>query len=179
MVLVTPRLRLRPWRESDLEPFAAMNADARVMEHFPGLLTRAESDAMAGRANAHIASKGWGLWAVELIAGERLIGFAGLAALSWQAHFTPCIEAGWRLAARAWGMGYATEAARETIRYGFEQAEIAEIVSFTALVNVRSIAVMERLGMLRDGEFDHPQIAEGHRLRRHVLYRTAPGRGTG
>ena len=171
MVLVTPRLRLRPWRESDLEPFAAMNADARVMAHFPKPLARAESDAMAERAQASLASRGWGLWAMELAGEERFIGFAGLAVPSWQAHFTPCVEIGWRLCAEAWGKGYATEAARAALRYGFEKVGLAEIVSYTSLANARSIAVMERLGMHRDGEFDHPMIAEGHRLRRHLLYR--------
>lgn len=175
LILTTSRLRLRPWRESDLAPFAAMNADDRVMEHFLRPLDRAESDALAARANAHLATKGWGLWAVEVAGDGRFIGFAGLAEPSWQAHFTPCIEVGWRLSRGAWGKGYATEAGQAAIRHGFEVAGLAGIVSFTSLVNTRSIAVMERLGMRRDGEFDHPAIAEGHRLRRHVLYRIARG----
>lgn len=177
MILTTARLRLRSWRESDHEPFAAMNADERVMEHFPRPLDRGQSDAMAARASAHLDSRGWGLWAVETRDSGRFIGFAGLAAPAWQAQFTPCIEVGWRLAIDAWGHGYATEAAREAVHFGFDEAGLAEIVSFTSLANTRSIAVMERLGMRRDGEFDHPMIAEGHRLRRHVLYRIARGQG--
>ena len=176
MILATERLRLRPWRESDLAPFAAMNADPRVMENLLRPLTRAESDAMAARANERIAQQGWGLWAVEVVAEERFVGFAGLAVPAWQAHFTPCVEVGWRLAREAWGHGYATEAARAVIGHGLGAAGLAQIVSFTALVNTRSIAVMERLGMRRDGEFDHPLVAEGHRLRRHVLYRIGLGR---
>lgn len=176
MILATERLRLRPWRESDLAPFAAMNADPRVMDNLLRPLTRAESDAMAGRANEWIAQRGWSLWAVEVVAEERFIGFAGLAVPAWQAHFTPCVEVGWRLAREAWGHGYATEAARAAIGHGLGAARLAQIVSFTALVNTRSIAVMERLGMRRDGEFDHPLVAEGHRLRRHVLYRIGRGR---
>lgn len=175
MDLLTPRLRLRQWRDSDLAPFAAMNADPRVMEHFPGTLSRERSDAMAEGCRAWIDSRGWGLWAVEIVESGRFIGFAGLASPAWQAHFTPCIEIGWRLAHEAWGHGYATEAAREALRYGLEDAGFAEIVSFTSVRNTRSIAVMERLGMRRDGEFDHPRIAEGSPLRRHVLYRRGRG----
>jgi ribosomal-protein-alanine N-acetyltransferase len=176
MVLSTARLRLRPWRESDLAPFAAMNADARVMEHFPALLAREESDAMARRIMARLESQGWGLWALEVAGGEPFIGFAGLATPAFEEYFTPCTEVGWRLARDAWGHGYATEAARAAVAFGFGNLGLAEIVSFTATTNTRSMAVMERLGMRRDGEFDHPRIAEGNPVRRHVLYRLGPGR---
>lgn len=171
MILSTPRLRLRPWRESDLEPFAALNADPAVMEHFPSRPTREESDAMALRIKAKIESQGWGLWAVEVAGGEPFIGFTGLAVPGFEAHFTPCVEIGWRLARRAWGHGYATEAARAALAYGFGELGLDEVVSFTALSNARSIAVMQRLGMRRDGEFDHPRLAEDCPVRRHVLYR--------
>jgi RimJ/RimL family protein N-acetyltransferase len=171
MVLSTPRLLLRPWRESDLEPFAALNADARVMEHFPSMPTRAESDAMARRIMEKIDAQGWGLWAVEVVGGEPFIGFTGLAVPSFESFFTPCTEIGWRLAHGAWGKGYATEAARAALAHGFGELGLAEIVSFTAVTNKRSAAVMERLGMRRDAEFDHPRIAEGSPVRRHVLYR--------
>jgi len=167
----TARLRLRPWRESDLEPFAAMNADPLVMEHFPSIPTREESDALAARIMARMADQGWGLWALEVTGGEPFIGFTGLAIPSFEAHFTPCTEIGWRLAHGAWGKGYATEAARAALAHGFGELGLAEIVSFTAVTNKRSAAVMERLGMRRDAEFDHPRIAEGSPVRRHVLYR--------
>ena len=171
MILSTARLHLRPWRESDLAPFAALNADARVMEHFPARLSREQSDAMAARIMAKLDSQGWGLWAVEVVGGEPFIGFTGLAVPSFEAHFTPCTEVGWRLAHSAWGKGYATEAARAALAFGFDELRLAEIVSFTAVSNKRSAAVMERLGMRRDGEFIHPNLAEGSPLRRHVLYR--------
>lgn len=171
MFLTTARLRLRPWRESDLAPFAAMNADPLVMEHFAAPLTREESDAYARRMMAAIEGRGWGNWALEEIGGEPFVGFAGLSAPSFEAHFTPCTEIGWRLARNAWGRGYATESARAALAFGFGELGLAEIVSFTALANARSIAVMERLGMRRDGEFDHPRLPAGHRLQRHVLYR--------
>lgn len=171
MIRTTARLRLRPWRDSDLEPFAAMNADPLVMEHFPSIPTREESDAMAARIMARITEQGWGLWALEVIGGEPFIGFTGLAVPTFEAHFTPCTEVGWRLARHAWGQGYATEAARAALEFGFGELGLEEIVSFTATTNRRSVAVMERLGMRRDGEFDHPRIAEGSPIRRHVLYR--------
>lgn len=171
MILSTARLRLRPWRESDFEPFAVMNADALVMEHLSGLKSREESDAMAARIMAKLESRGWGLWAVEVVGGAPFIGFTGLAVPDFEAHFTPCTEVGWRLARDAWGRGYATEAAKAALAFGFDALGLAQIVSFTALTNKRSAAVMERLGMRRDGEFDHPRFAEGDPIRRHVLYR--------
>ena len=179
MILTTSRLLLRPWRESDFAPFAAMNADARVMEHFPSVLTREESDAVARRITARFEAQGWGLWAVEEIGGEPFVGFTGLALPTFEAHFTPCTEIGWRLARDAWGKGYATEAARAALAFGFGELGLAEIVSFTAVGNKRSRAVMERLGMQQDGEFDHPRIAEGSLVRRHVLYRIGRARRPG
>lgn len=171
--LRTDRLVLRGWRDSDREPFAAMNADPRVMEHFPGTMTRAESDAHADRIDEHFAEHGFGLWAVEVPGGAEFIGFVGLNVPRFEASFTPAVEVGWRLTPSAWGRGYATEAARESLRFGFEDAGLSEIVSFTAPVNERSQAVMRRLGMSHDPaeDFDHPALPPGHRLRRHVLYR--------
>jgi ribosomal-protein-alanine N-acetyltransferase len=181
MLLTTPRLRLRPWRESDLAPFAAMNADPLVMEHFPAVQAREESDAFARRAMALIERQGWGHWALEVAGGEPFIGFAGLSVKTFEAPFTPCTEVGWRLARGAWGHGFATEAAKAAVAFGFSELRLAEIVSYTTLRNSRSIAVMERLGMRRDIEFDHPLIPEGIPQRRHVLYRLpAPSmRGVG
>ena len=169
----TPRLLLRPWRDADLAPFAAMNADPVVMEFFPRPLDRAESDAAVARIRDHFAARGFGLWAVEVPDVADFIGFVGLAVPRFEAHFTPCVEIGWRLAREHWGRGYATEAARAALGFGFEELALDEIVSFTAPANVRSRAVMERIGMTRSPEddFDHPTLPEGHPLRRHVLYR--------
>ena len=171
--LTTGRLLLRHWRDDDRAPFAAMNADPRVMEHFPAPLSRLESDALIDEFEARFDPRGFGLWALERRDDGTFIGFTGLAAVPWEAHFTPAIEVGWRLAPEAWGHGYATEAAREAVRFGFEDAELDEIVSFTVPANVRSRAVMERLGMTHDpaDDFDHPRLPVGHPLRRHVLYR--------
>lgn len=168
----TPRLRLRQWRAADRAPFAALNADPRVMEHFPSTLDRAASDAIAERCEALIAERGWGFWAVERRDSGDFIGFVGLNVPTAALPFSPCVEVGWRLAHSAWGQGLASEAARAALAAGFETLGLAEVVSFTALSNRRSQAVMERLGMRRTAEdFDHPVLPEGHPLRRHCLYR--------
>jgi RimJ/RimL family protein N-acetyltransferase len=170
--LETQRLRLRQWRPEDRAPFAALNADAEVMEHFPAPLTRAESDALADRIAQLIERQGWGLWALEERDGGRFLGFTGLAHPGFDAPFGPAVEIGWRLARDAWGRGYATEAARAAAAFAFEALELEEIVAFTAVPNERSRAVMRRLGMRHDpaDDFDHPLVASP-RLRRHVLYR--------
>lgn len=169
------RLILRGWRESDLSPFAAANADSRVMEFFPKCLSRAESDKLAVGINENLKRHGFGVWAVEVIGGAEFIGFVGLNVPDFEAHFTPCIEIVWRLAFEHWGHGYATEAARSVIEFGFRDLAFPEIVSFTTVTNVRSQRVMKRLGMTRSVEedFDHPNLPVGHPLRRHVLYRVS------
>jgi RimJ/RimL family protein N-acetyltransferase len=173
--LETERLRLRRWREGDREPFAALNADPVVMEHFPALSSRAESDAMVDRIEAHFDRRGFGLWAVEVRDGAPFVGFVGLWTPMFEAHFTPAVEVGWRLAPAHWGHGYATEAARAAVDYGFVEHELEEIVAFTVPANFRSRRVMERLGMTHDpaDDFDHPGIPVDDPLRRHVLYRLA------
>lgn len=173
--LETDRLVLRRWREADLAPFAALNADPVVMEYFQAVMTRAESDALAPRIEAHFDAHDFGLFAVGVRATGEFIGFVGLWPADFDAPFTPAVEVGWRLARSAWGHGYATEAARASIADGFERLGLAEIVSFTPDPNERSWRVMERLGMLRDaaGDFDHPKVPPGHRLEHHVLYRLA------
>jgi RimJ/RimL family protein N-acetyltransferase len=169
----TDRLLLREWRDSDLEPFAAMNADRRVMEFLPAPLERSASDALALRIRGDFSRHPFGLWAVEAPGIAPFIGYIGLTVPNFTAFFTPCVEIGWRLAFNHWGRGYATEGARAAIDFGFRQAKLGEIVSFTVPSNVRSVRVMEKSGMKRNpGEdFDHPALPMGHRLRRHVLYR--------
>ncbi|HEX4669169.1 MAG TPA: GNAT family N-acetyltransferase [Solirubrobacterales bacterium] len=171
--LSTPRLELRRWRQTDYEPFAALNADPAVMEHFPARLTRRESDDLVEMIELGFERSGFGLWAVEVRATGEFVGFTGLAAPPFEAHFTPAVEVGWRLARSAWGNGYATEAARAALAFGFEEVGLAEIVSLTTVGNTRSRAVMERVGMSRDpaDDFDHPGLPEDDPLRRHVLYR--------
>ncbi|MGD1031355.1 MAG: GNAT family N-acetyltransferase [Opitutaceae bacterium] len=169
----TERLVLRDWNEEDLEPFALLNSDRETMRHFPSTLSRAESDAMVQRIRTHIEARGYGLWAVAMRDSGKFIGFTGLMTPSFEASFMPCVEIGWRFARHAWGEGYATEAARAALTFGFEILSLEEIVSFTASCNTRSIRVMQRLGMRTDPNenFDHPRLPEGHPLRRHVLYR--------
>lgn len=172
-IIRTERLVLHRWRAEDLQPFAAMNADPAVVEFLPSALTRDESDAMVRRVEAHFDAHGFGFWAVST-AEQEFVGLVGLAVVSFEAPFTPAVEVGWRLAKSQWGKGYATEAGRAAVDYGFEQLGLEEIVSFTVPANVRSRAVMERLGMTHHAgdDFDHPRLPVGHPLRRHVLYRT-------
>jgi ribosomal-protein-alanine N-acetyltransferase len=172
-VIETPRLILRRWHDEDLPAYAALNADPRVMEHFAKPLTRQESDESAARIRAHFDRHGFGLWAVEVRGGAPFVGAVGLAVPRFDAHFTPCVEIGWRLAHEHWGRGYATEAADAALHYGFTAIGLKEIVSFTTVGNERSRRVMEKLGMTHSpaDDFDHPMLPEGHRLRRHVLYR--------
>ena len=173
ITLETPRLRLRQWLAQDRAPFAALNADLQVMEFFPAVRTRAESDQMAGICQALMDERGWGFWAAELKETQQFIGFVGLHVCSALLPFSPCVEIGWRLAAPYWGQGLATEAAKASLDCGFHRLGLAEIVSFTAVPNLRSRAVMERLGMQASGTFEHPQVPEGHPLRLHHLYRLA------
>lgn len=167
------RLVLRRWTDADREPLARINADPRVVEFLPGPLTRDESDEMIDRIETIFDEHGFGFWAIDVIDGPICIGFAGLAVPRFEAHFMPAVEIGWRLAPECWGHGYATEAAREALRFGFEDAGLDEIVAFTVPANTRSQRVMERIGMSHDpaDDFDHPSLPAGHPLQRHLLYR--------
>ncbi|MBP0596702.1 GNAT family N-acetyltransferase [Herbaspirillum sp. LeCh32-8] len=167
------RVLLRPWRDADRAPFAAINADPRVMAHFPTALPRPDSDALADRIEAHFAEHGFGPWALEIPGVTEFAGFVGLLRVSFNAHFTPAVEIGWRLAADLWGRGYAAEAAACALRHGFTALELPEIVSFTVPANHRSLAVMQRLGMHYDirEDFLHPRLPPEHPLRLHRLYR--------
>jgi RimJ/RimL family protein N-acetyltransferase len=162
---------LRPWKESDFEPFAEMNSDPEVMRYFLAPMTRSESLATLRRIREEIAQRGWGVWAVE--ADGIFAGMVGLHVPEWPLPFSPCVEVLWRLRKEFWGRGIAHEAAQQAVDHGFAQAGLDEIVSFTTPPNLRSIRLMERLGFERDlqGDFDHPAVPVGHHLRRHVLYR--------
>jgi RimJ/RimL family protein N-acetyltransferase len=172
-LLRTGRLILRRWQQGDREPFAAMNADPDVMEHFPGTLTRDESDALVDRIDAGFTERGFGLWALEVAETGQFIGFTGLSVPGFQSHFTPAVEIGWRFCRSSWGHGYGSEAARCALGFAFDEAGLREVVAFTSTTNVRSQAVMRRIGMTHDpgDDFDHPLLDEGHPLRRHVLWR--------
>jgi RimJ/RimL family protein N-acetyltransferase len=171
--ITTERLLLREWQERDLEPFAQMNADPLVMEHFPRRLTREESDALVDRIRASWPTNGYGLWAVSTRTDDTFLRFTGLALHTFEAAFTPAVEIGWRFARGAWGHGYATEAALAALRYGFEVRQLDEILSWTAATNAPSRRLMERIGLVRDldGDFEHPNVPVGHPARPHVLYR--------
>ena len=164
---------LRRWREEDREPFARLNADASVMEFQPGVLSREQSDRFFDYIEAQFREHGFCLHATELRRDQRFIGFIGIHVPTLQTAFTPCVEIGWRLAADVWGQGLATEGGHAVLRHSFEMLGLKEIVSFTAVINTRAQRVMQKLGMRRAPaeDFDHPKLAEGHPLRRHVLYR--------
>ena len=169
----TERLLMRRWRDTDRVPFAALNADPEVMRYFPEPLDRAASDALVGRIRDHFDRHGFGPWVVEIPGVTDCAGFVGLMVPAFEAHFTPCIEIGWRLARPFWGHGYATEAARAALDYAFTVLKADEVVAMTVPANRLSRSVMERLGMAYDpvGDFDHPNLPAGHALERHVLYR--------
>lgn len=174
-IIATPRLLLRPWRDEDLAPFAAINADPCVAHYLPATLSRSESDAFADRIRTGFEREGFGLWATERVdhPARPFVGFIGLSVPTFDAHFTPCVEIGWRLAREHWGAGLATEGARAVVQHAFGDLHLDEVVSFTVPENLASRRVMEKLGMRHDpaGDFEHPQLPVGHRLRRHVLYR--------
>lgn len=171
--LLTTRLKLRRWVNSDREPFAALNADPEVMRYFRGPLDGAASDALMDRIESSFDELGYGLWAVAVRSTGEFIGFTGLARQTFQAHFTPAVEVGWRLSAAAWGHGYATEAARAALDFAFGVVNVDEVVSITTRTNERSQAVMRRIGMTYDpkDDFAYPLLPEGHPLRPHVLHR--------
>ena len=171
MTIEGARIRLRPWRDEDLAPFAAMNADPEVMRHFPATLAPAESAAMLARLRVHQAEHGWGVWAVEERGGAPFLGAVGLLRVGFAARFTPAVEIMWRIAPAFQRRGFAEEAARLALAYGFGTLGLTKIVAFTIPANEPSWRLMEKLGMQPDGMFDHPRLPEGHPMRPHRLYR--------
>lgn len=169
--LETERLKLRAWQESDLQPFAELNADKDVMHYFPSVLTREQSDNLADKFQHLILDHGWGFWAVELKATGQFIGFTGLNTQPEQFIFSPCVEIGWRFAKQYWHQGYATEAAKACLKFAFEALQLNEVVSFTAVHNTASEHVMQRLGMQAMFEFNHPALTQESPLSRHILYK--------
>jgi RimJ/RimL family protein N-acetyltransferase len=177
-MIETPRLHLRDWRASDREPFRRIASDPRVMEFFPALLSEAESDSLIARIEAHQAQHGFTFYAAELRATAQFIGFIGMVYTPFEAHFTPCVEIGWRLSAECWGQGLATEGAQAVLQFGFDELKLPEIVALTVPANRRSRRVMEKLGMTYNpaDDFEHPRLPQGHPLRPHVLYRARANR---
>ncbi len=171
-IIKTERLILRPWCEEDLAPFAAMNADQRVMKYFPSTINKEDSDAFARRMMQEMQDQGWGRWVVEIPGQAEFIGYVGLVHVPFEAHFTPAVEIGWRIAYDYWDKGYATEAACAVLEYAFQTLKLPEIVSITVPQNTRSRRVMEKIGMhhVEDGDFYHPRLPERHKLSWHVLY---------
>lgn len=172
-MLTTDRIILRQWRAEDRKPFAAMNSDPDVMRYFENLRSRAESDATADRLEAHIDEHGFGFWAAELRETGEFIGFVGMEHTPLELPCSPAVEIGWRIDKRFWGEGLAPEGARACLLFAFSRLQLNEVVSFTAVPNIPSLRVMEKIGMKRDlsGDFEHPAVPKGHPIRPHVLYR--------
>ena len=167
----TPRLILRQWQQSDHKPYIKLNADPEVMKFFPAVKTPGETSAQIKRLTDYINEHGYGFFAVERKDNHEFIGFTGLTKPGFEAYFTPCIEIGWRLSKENWGYGFATEAATGCLDFAFCQLKLSEIYAFTAVQNIRSEMVMQRIGMNKVGEFDHPLIADGHFLKKHIIYK--------
>lgn len=170
-IIKTSRLGLRNWNELDITPFASMNADQEVMRYFPGILTMRETIQMIDRINRHIITYGFGLYAIEKLSTKEFIGYTGLMIPQFESFFTPCVEIGWRIKKEEWNMGFATEAAMGCLIYGFNILQLKEVYSFTSMRNRASERVMEKIGMVKAGEFDHPNIPLEHPLSRHLLYK--------
>ncbi|WP_269533324.1 GNAT family N-acetyltransferase [Chitinimonas sp. BJYL2] len=171
------RVIVRDWRDSDLPAWVAMNADPEVRRYFNGTLSEEQALGEAGRIRAHAEQHGFTFWALEIPGVADFAGFVGLLRTSYETPFTPCVEIGWRLSRATWGKGYASEAARLCLDYGFEQLGLDEIVAMTTVTNTPSRAVMERIGMTRNpaDDFNHPFLEAGHPLQAHVLYRKRKG----
>ncbi|PWY55609.1 GNAT family N-acetyltransferase [Legionella qingyii] len=169
----TPRLLLRAWSDDDIAPFFSMNQDPKVMEYIANFWTMDMVASFIERMNAQLAEKNYTLWAVEEKSTQEFMGFIGLNSPAWEAHFTPCVEIGWRLAFSFWGKGYATEGAQAVLNYAFNTLKLKEVVAFTVPENLRSQRVMEKLGMIRDryGDFLHPKIDPVNSLAKHYLFR--------
>lgn len=165
------RLRFRRWIEEDRKSFSILNADEAVMEFFPELLTKEESDLFVDKIEDHFNKYGYGLWAVELIENSRFIGYIGFFNAEFESEFTPCIEIGWRLSKEYWNKGYATEGAKACLNYGFNLLHFESVHSFTAKINTKSINVMEKIGLEKQSEFDHTKVDKNSNLKLHVLYK--------
>jgi ribosomal-protein-alanine N-acetyltransferase len=169
-IISTERLGLRKWIDADTDPCIKMNKDKDVMEFFPATMTEEETRAMIKRIHIRFEKSGFGFYAVEKKSTNEFIGFAGLGIPSFESFFTPCVEIGWRFIKEEWGRGYAAEAAGACLKYAFEILALDKIVSFTSVLNLKSERVMQKIGMNKIGEFDHPFMDKENRLYRHVVY---------
>ena len=171
-IFQSPRLGFRNWSDGDIAPFAEINSDPEVMTYFPKPLSFAETKGLVQRLQKYYTDYGYTFYAVDRLEAAEFIGFIGMKYQTFESFFTPCVEIGWRLKRSAWGKGFATEGAKACLNSGFDTLGFLEIYSITAIPNLRSERVMQRIGMEKIGEFDHPSLEEGHVLQRHVIYRT-------
>lgn len=169
-LFTSERLGFRNWRDSDLDAFAAMNADADVMAFFPETLTREQSQKLMKRLSKHYEEKAYTYFAVDILDTGECIGFIGLVQQEYEAPFTPCVDIGWRLAKPFWGKGYATEGAKRCLKYGFETLNLEKIYAVAPSINSKSIHVMKKIGMEKSGTFIHPKLTDNKRLRECIYY---------
>ena len=170
-LFTSKRLGFRNWQEKDKLPFSKMNADNEVMKYFPNTLTKKENDALVDRLHKHFIENGYTFFAVDELETNKFIGFIGIVNTPFKAHFTPCVEIGWRLQQKSWNKGFATEGAKRCLQYAFETLNFNKIYSFTALNNSNSENVMLKIGMKKQGTFEHPLLADGHWLKTELLYK--------
>ncbi len=173
IIIETERLILRTWKEEDIEPYFLINQDSKVLKYLLGPLTREHIQEVIERMNAQQNERDYTLWAAELKSSKQMIGFIGLNYTDWKSKFTPNVEIGWRLGSQYWGNGYAPEAAKACLDYGFNKINLKEIISFTVPSNAKSLKVMEKIGLKRDfkNNFAHPKLPHDHHLSQHILYR--------
>jgi ribosomal-protein-alanine N-acetyltransferase len=173
IIIATPRLFLRKWRAADVPIYVQMNQNKDVMQFFPGFYTEEETMQQLQNTEQTMQIYGYSLYALERRDTGQFIGFTGFAHPSFQAHFTPCVEIGWRIHPQHWQKGFATEAAKACLQYGFRELGFTTIYSFTSIHNLPSERIMQKIGMHKQGFFNHPNIADGHKLQLHVLYKIA------
>lgn len=170
-ILQTPRLGLRTWKESDLDPFAQLNANPKTMQFYPSTLDRTASQKMLLRIQKQYQEFGFSVYAVDLLEQQQFIGYIGFMRPTFESYFTPCVEIGWRLDPKVWNQGLATEGALACLNYGFEQLKFKEIYSFTAAINKPSERVMQKIGLQKIDSFEHPLLDKNSPLALHVLYK--------
>ena len=165
------RLGFRTWSNNDLEPMTSINSDAEVMQFFPKTQTQDDTANFIKRMQKSYAENGFCYFAVELLSTGEFIGFIGLSIQTFEADFTPITDIGWRLSKNTWGKGFATEGAKRCLTYAFDNLKLDKVLSTSPIINTPSINIMEKIGMLKVKEFEHPLLLNNEKLKKCVLYR--------
>lgn len=171
-LFTSERLGFRAWEASDIDAMQEINSDARVMEFFPALQTREQTAAFIDRMNLQLTERGFCYFAVEVLATKEFIGFTGLSEQHYPAEFTPCVDIGWRLKSSVWNQGFATEGAKRCLVYAFDHLNLKEVYAIAPKVNLKSERIMQKIGLQKQYEFEHPLLLNEERLKTCVLYKT-------